>query len=167
MPPFQTKAPGKGHPQAELHQLPRRPERQRPIQHDIMTIQRAKEQQLLPQEPDGGDAAQHRHPHFRRGRGHGTRADPGTGQNTGSAGGTRHDRRVHVARRARERGDLRGQHGDVKGANSSVETEKREELINFSELSEFYCLQCAILHLNWHRQDLTPDNARSVGEIKF
>lgn len=93
-----------------------------------MTVQPAEEQQLLPPQPDGGDPAQHRHPHFDRGRGHGPRAGPGARQDTGSAGGARHDRSLHPAGRAGERGDLRGQHGDVKGADRLVEIEKREKL---------------------------------------
>lgn len=134
---FQIKAPGEGHPQAQLHQLPRRPQRQRPLQYDVMTVQPAEEQQLLPQEPDGGDSVEHRDSHFRGGRRHGPRTGTGACQDTGSAGRASHDGRVHPTGGTRERGDIRGQHRDVKGADSRSEAEKREKLMNFSSTVVF------------------------------
>ncbi|KAJ8974324.1 hypothetical protein NQ317_002046 [Molorchus minor] len=81
-----AEAPGQGRPQTELDQLSGRSQRQRPVQHGLMTIQSPAEGQLLPQEPDRGDAAQHGYAYVRNRRGRGPRTGAGELEDTRGAG---------------------------------------------------------------------------------
>jgi hypothetical protein len=106
----QAEAPGEGHAQAELGELHRRLELGRSVQHDLMTVQPPdQERDLLPQESDGGDLAQHGHSHS--GVGQRARLDPG--EDTRSVGGAGHHGGLHGAGVARERRQFRRQHRNV------------------------------------------------------